>query len=111
MPRDPQVLIWDARRSVALVRQFTSGKSLDDYQADVFLRSAVERQLMIIGEALHQLARVDPEVASRIVDLPGIIAVRNIIVHGYATLDNLLVWAIVGEDLQTLERSLDEVGE
>ena len=46
-------------------------------------RSAVERQFEIIGEALGQLARLDPAMAERITDFRRVIAFRNILVHGY----------------------------
>lgn len=108
MPRDGRALVWDARRALARVQEFSAGKSFTDYESDALLRSAIERQVQIIGEALNQLARVDPDRAARIPDLRGIIAVRNIIVHGYATLDNTLVWAILGEDLDALDAFLSE---
>lgn len=55
MHADARKLLWDARHAAERVARFTLGKSFADYQADEFLRSAVERQLEIIGEALNQL--------------------------------------------------------
>ncbi|MFH1044565.1 MAG: HepT-like ribonuclease domain-containing protein [Pseudomonadota bacterium] len=51
------------------------------------LQSAVERQFEIIGEAMNQLRRIDPNTAAAIPELPRVIAFRNIPVHGYANVD------------------------
>ena len=34
MKRDPKVYLWDAKRAVDSIGQFTSGKILADYMAD-----------------------------------------------------------------------------
>jgi uncharacterized protein with HEPN domain len=59
------------------------------------LRSAVERQLTIAGEALTQLARTDFATASRFTDYKRIIAFRNVLVHGYAEIDDSIVWDVL----------------
>ena len=59
------------------------------------LRSAVERQFEIMGEAFVGLRRVDPELAAMIPDPRHIVAFRNVLIHGYATVDDRLVWAVI----------------
>ncbi|HEY4079526.1 MAG TPA: HepT-like ribonuclease domain-containing protein [Burkholderiaceae bacterium] len=54
----------------AKVRRFVQGKSFDDHLSDEVLRSAVERQLEIVGEALNQLRRADPATAALVPNLP-----------------------------------------
>src|SRR5690349_15062027 len=51
MPPDRRKYLWDALAAADLLAQFSEGRSFDDYQADALLRSAVERQFEIIGEA------------------------------------------------------------
>ena len=64
-------LLWDALQAADRMDRLTSGKSFSDYRADDQLRSACERQFEIIGEALNQLARIDPSVAATIPNLPA----------------------------------------
>jgi uncharacterized protein with HEPN domain len=73
--------LWDAWRAAERVSRFTAGKSSEDYRADEVLRSAVERQLVIVGEALAALRRADPALAAEIPELPRAVAFRSILVH------------------------------
>ena len=70
MSPDAAKYLWDAQQAAAKALRFVQGKGFDDYLADELLRSAVERQLEIVGEALSQLRKADPATASTIPDLP-----------------------------------------
>lgn len=82
--------LYDVLRAAMLLAEFTDGKSFEDYERDIMLRSAVERQFTIIGEAMAQLARYDAEVAARISEYPRIIGFRNVLIHGYADINDIL---------------------
>ena len=49
----------------------------------------------IIGEALNQLTKLDAALANRIPDLPQIVAFRNQLIHGYATVNVGTVWNVM----------------
>jgi uncharacterized protein with HEPN domain len=102
MERDPRCLLWDVREGADAVLRFIAGKSADDYLADEMLRAAVERRFEIIGEALSRLAKASPELAVRIPDLDRAIAFRNLLIHGYAVIDDATVWRTAREDLPGL---------
>ncbi len=102
MQPESAALVWDARRAAELIRSFVEGRTWPDYVDDPMLQSAVERQFEIIGEALNRLARVDPDVAEGIDDLARIVAFRNVLIHGYATIDDAIVWEVATERLSHL---------
>lgn len=52
MLRDPRTYLWYALQAVEHVQQFTQNRTVEDYKADVLLRSGVERQLEIAGGRL-----------------------------------------------------------
>jgi len=106
---DSRKYLWDARNGVDTVLRYIDGKTLAEYEADGFLRDAVERRLLIIGEAIAQLARHDAALAERIPDYRNIIAFRNILVHGYAAIDNTLVWRILQNRMTNLRAALDDL--
>ena len=99
--------LHDMRSAAALLAEFTRRKSLDGYQADAMLRAAVERQFEIIGEAMNRLARTDEPSAARIDGHRRIIAFRNILIHGYADVDDRLVWDIVETSLPKLVEDIE----
>ena len=51
---------------------------------------------------MAQLARYDAEVAARISEYPRIIGFRNVLIHGYADVDDALVWGMLEADLPKL---------
>lgn len=109
MARDPKAYLWDGRNAADAIASFAEDRTFEDYKSDLLLRSAVERQFEIIGEALNQLSRVSPELAARIPDLDRMIAFRNILIHGYAVVDDEIVWRAIHENLRTLRSKLEEL--
>jgi uncharacterized protein with HEPN domain len=99
-------LLWDAQPAADRIARITAGKTFADYLSDDILRWAVERQFAIIGEALAVLRRTEPVLADSIPDLARIIAFRNILIHGYAGVDDRLVWGVVERDLKVLRPAL-----
>jgi uncharacterized protein with HEPN domain len=109
MHADAEKLLWDARLAADRVARFIAGKTFADYLQDEYFRSAVERQFEIIGEALNRLGRVDPGTAAAIAELPRAVAFRNILIHGYASVDNKLVWGVIENHLEPLRAKLGQL--
>lgn len=99
--------LWDVAEACQLIVGFAKDKTFGDYVSDVMLRSAVERQFEIIGEALSQALRLDHALAQRITDARKIIAFRNRLIHGYATVAHDIVWQVVETDVPVLRQEVD----
>ena len=106
---DAAKYLWDARRAVERIARFIKGRTFDDYLADEMLPAAVERQFEILGEAFAGLRRADPDCAATIPDLPRIVAFRNVLIHGYASVDDRLVWGVVKHNLPLLLATLTQL--
>ncbi len=102
-------LLYDIEQAVALIVEFTAGIEFEDYATSALLRSAVERQFEIIGEALNRLKRIDEETIERITDHQRIIGFRNILAHGYDVVSNELVWDIVENRLAILQQEIEQI--
>jgi uncharacterized protein with HEPN domain len=109
MARDPRVLLWDAISAARKVANFVEARSVAEFVASDLLRSAVERQCEIIGEALNRLRAIAPDVAHSIADLPRAVAFRNLLIHGYAQIDAQTVWRIATTDVPRLADDLADV--
>lgn len=102
MQRDPRAFLWDVRESALAIQSFTRGMDATTYAGNAMAQAAVERKFEVIGEALNQLSKHDATLAARIPDLPQIVAFRNQLIHGYATVNVNTVWNIAQNALPTL---------
>jgi uncharacterized protein with HEPN domain len=93
MQADAAKYVWDARKAARRILRFAAGRTAADYRGDELLRSAIERQFTILGEALARLRQLDASLAARITDLPRAVAMRNVLVHAYAEIDDV-VWGV-----------------
>ena len=92
MERDARAFLWDVQQAVNAIQEFTYGMDSTAYADSALVRSAVERQFEIIGEALNRLSKVSPDLAQEIPNLREIVGFRNILIHGYASVDHGRVW-------------------
>lgn len=106
MRHSPAKFLFDAIQATRLINEFVDGKGLADYSASQLLRSGVERQLIIIGEALNKLSQLSPDIIGRISNYQKIVAFRNLAVHGYDLLNDETVWGIVKIHLPLLDKEL-----
>lgn len=92
MPRrDPEALLHDIRLAGGRILEATREIEFQQYAQNWLLRSAVERQFGIIGEAVKELLRLDDTLVGRIRSADQIIAFRNHLIHGYASVDDSTV--------------------
>ena len=98
--------LWDMRESAKLIKEFTHGETLHSFSNDRKLRSAVERQLEIIGEAARKVS-VEFQVAHPEIPWRNIIGLRNLLIHEYGEVKVDRVWLIVASDLDSLISHLE----
>jgi uncharacterized protein with HEPN domain len=112
MRLESRKLLEDIRQAAELIVRFTAGKRFEDYARDPLLRSGVERQFELIGEAVSRPSRNDPDAVRRIEDAPRVVAFRNILIHGYDIVDDAVVWDVIQTHLGRLRENVEAlVGE
>jgi uncharacterized protein with HEPN domain len=108
MLRDLRAYVWDAAEAVRLLASFTQGKTFQDHLGDPPLRSAVERQFEIVGEALRQASARFPETLDRITNCREIVGFRERLIHGYSAASHEVVWGIIESDLPRLRAEIEQ---
>lgn len=83
------------------IRDYTRGKSAEDYGRDQMLRDAVERNIEKISEASRhvpaELKALHPQIPWR-----KVAGVGNWLRHGYEGIDDPIVWRIAIDELTPL---------
>ena len=99
-------LYLDIINSIDLIQEFTGSINIfEEYTIDLKTKSAIERQLGIIGEAMKRIKDIDPNEPIQYRD--EIIGFRNILVHGYDVINDGTVWSILKTYLKPLKKQME----
>ncbi|MFH1861832.1 MAG: HepT-like ribonuclease domain-containing protein [bacterium] len=109
MDHNPKAFLFDIRQACEEIEDFTRGISLAEYSENPIVRAAVERKLMVIGEAMVRLRREHPEILDRITAYEQIIGLRNVLAHGYDIIEDSTVWSAVKDSLPILRSEIEEI--
>ena len=104
MPRDGRAYLRDILDSCEAIATAVKGLDLAKYERNRLVRSSVEREFILIGEAIAALARHTPDLLDQITQARRIIDFRNQLTHEYPTVDHGIVWAIIEHDVPVLRR-------
>ena len=101
---DDRVREWlnDILTQIQDIQNFATGISFEQYESDRKTQAAVERKFEIIGEALNRIGCVDETLLQRIRNYRDIISFRNILAHGYDSVDIRIVWGVIENNLAAL---------
>ncbi|MEM7514017.1 MAG: HepT-like ribonuclease domain-containing protein [Bacteroidota bacterium] len=97
----------DILHSISLIEDFLIGtEGFELYRQDLKTKSAVERQLGIIGEAVNQFQKEESSV--QFSSARQIISFRNRIIHAYDSIDDSIVWVILRKHIPILKQEAAE---
>jgi len=108
MSRDSELYLRDIADASAQIRAWTSGMNSADLRADARTMAAVERNLLVIGEAAKHVPESLRAQAAEI-DWRKVCGLRDVLAHAYFTVDAELLWSIVHEHVPSLERAVNSL--
>lgn len=98
----------DILQSIIRIETFIGNKkTFDNYKSNEMLKSSVERQIEIIGEAMNQILKLHPDV--QITNARKVVNARNRLIHGYDDIDDGTIWAIIINHLPLLKTEIEKL--
>ena len=85
--------LLDMLAAARAVQAFVADRTFEQYEQELFLRSAVERQIEIIGEAARGLSDAF-KAAHAEIPWRSIMAQRHRLAHEYGEIDDRLIWTV-----------------
>lgn len=103
--------VADALLACERIGMALDGQTPESYESDWKLQSIVERQFLVVGEAIVRIRDLEPPIFDLLPESDGIIRFRNLLVHVYDRIDPKRVFGIAEEDVPTLTKTLRELME
>jgi uncharacterized protein with HEPN domain len=107
---EKEIKIWLSNiiQAINEIEQFLPEKKVfTEFQKDLKAKRAVERNIEIIGEAMNRILKQNPSVdishSRKIVDT------RNRISHGYDSVSDDIIWAIIIRDIPHLKSEIENL--
>ncbi|MDO8281729.1 MAG: DUF86 domain-containing protein [Thermodesulfovibrionia bacterium] len=99
----------DILQATEEIQGFVHGMDFSAYQKSPVTQRAVERDFEIIGESLNRIKKFDEELIEKISEHHRIIGFRNILIHGYDIIDEMIVWKAVVNHLPILVKEINKI--
>jgi uncharacterized protein with HEPN domain len=105
MKHQPEKYVADVLQSIVQIESFVAEcHSFREFEKNILVKKAVERNLEIIGEAIHHLSKMN--VGHTITNARKIVDMRNVLIHDYDVIEDVVVWGVVVKHLPLLKREV-----
>ena len=106
--KDPNIFLDHILESIVEIKKNTNNLTKNKFIKSVPIQDAVIRRLEIIGEATKNLPSL---LKNKNADIPWkkIAGLRDVLIHGYFSIDLDLVWKIIKKDLPKLKKQIEKI--
>lgn len=105
MKKDPKIFLEHILESIRWIEIYTESFSQEKFLKNVQLQDCVTRRLEIIGEAVKNIPGTLKDQHPNI-PWKKIAGIRDIVIHEYFGVDNILIWKIVKQDIPKLKENI-----
>ena len=108
MNNELKKFLFDIHVSIESIENFLGEtRDFNIYKSNKMLRRAIEREFEIIGEALNQLDKLNPDL--EITSKRQIIGMRNRVIHGYDKIDDEIIWGTIVRHIPLLKSEISNL--
>jgi uncharacterized protein with HEPN domain len=107
MTEQAKKYLFDILSAIQAIEDFVEGMYFNQYENDLKTKSAVERQLGIIGEAVNKFSKEKTGVV--LSHTSEIVSLRNRVIHAYDNVDDSIIWAIKTNHLPELKSEVKKL--
>ena len=108
MQEEIRVWLEDIDKAISEINDFLpEPRNFYAFEKDIKTKRAVERNIEIIGEAMHRILELEPDIA--ISASRKIVDTRNRIIHGYDSVSDDIIWLIVVRYLPVLANEIRDL--
>ncbi len=103
-----RILLLHIRDAVSAIEVFAKKATARNFETNLMLSSAVERQLEIIGEATKNLS-AEFKRKNKGIEWRKVAGLRDVLIHDYIKVDKTIVYNIVKNHLPQLSKFLKKI--
>ena len=108
MDQQTKKLLIDIVSCIARIEEYTKEiTTFEQFNSNTLLQNAVERNIEIIGEAMNALLKITPDIP--ISSARKIVNTRNMLIHGYDSVDQATIWVIVRKYIPVLKKEVTDL--
>ena len=82
-------------------------KIFENFKGDTLRQRAVERNVEIMGEAINQMLKQNPDVS--LTNAKAIVATRNRVIHGYDSVTPEFLWSLIVKHIPLLQQEVENL--
>ena len=105
MQREVKKYLFDIQSCIENIENYVGKPRLfSNFENNMMLQQAVERNLEIIGEAVNSILKIIPDIS--ITDARRMVDTRNKIIHSYDDVQPAQIWSIIINHLPLLKQEI-----
>ena len=109
MDRRLRKYLEDILNSINEIEFFMEGRprEYETFCNDLLFRRGVERNIEIMGEAMNQALKINPDFP--VTSARKVVDTMNFVIHAYDSLREDILWAIVIRHMPLLKKEIEEI--